>query len=165
MYDVLHYIGIGKADAFRMADIDFDGTISKKDLKQFILKLPHVQAKEVTDPKVDRLFKLLDRFKRGHIQADDFLQIFTEDNTSQLQLNRTQSELFFKSLTSTKLVAEPIFEHTNLQKQDFDWRKNAKQQIGLILSKKFDDLRTGFDSTYHISSQSLTLCSNLRTYG
>lgn len=132
-----------------MVDIDFDGTISKKDLKQFLAKLPSIETKEITDPKIDRLFKLLDRYKRGHIQADDFLHIFSE-NPIDFYLNPNFSQQRSATVSPTSPFSGSIFQNMPSNKQEFDWKKNAKQQLGLILSKQYTDLRAGFDSIQYI---------------
>lgn len=149
-----------------MADVDFDGTISKKDLKQFLIKLPRIELKEITDPKIDRLFKLLDRYKRGHIQLEDFLQIFSDNSSgvfinSDMSLQRSSNTSpttpfsggLFGNATArvSSTLSGPLFQTIPSQRQEFDWKKSAKQQLGLILSKHFADIRTGFDSKYYTS--------------
>ena len=64
--------GLSPDDAFRAIDSDFDGFLSKRDLKKFLINTLHLPSKEVTSPIVDRLFKLMDQFKRGCIQVNDF---------------------------------------------------------------------------------------------
>ena len=59
-----------------MVDMDFDGTINRTDLKCFLLDVLRKNSKDILDPQIDRLFKLLDRYKRGYIQPDDFKEIF-----------------------------------------------------------------------------------------
>ena len=59
-------LDISKEDAFRMVDIDFDGNISKEDIRQFLSRSLKMEY-EQTDPRLDRLFKLLDQYKRGYI--------------------------------------------------------------------------------------------------
>jgi Ca2+-binding EF-hand superfamily protein len=54
-------------DAFRAMDNDFDGFISKEDLTNFLLKILHLSPKVATSQVIDRLFKLMDQFKRGCI--------------------------------------------------------------------------------------------------
>lgn len=57
--------------AFRIMDTDFDGFIGLHDLKQFLITILRYQAEEVDDIKLERLFKLMDRMKRGCIQSGD----------------------------------------------------------------------------------------------
>lgn len=47
-------------DAFRTFDKDFDGEISKGDIKTFILDILKIEEKEVSEAKLNRLFKLMD---------------------------------------------------------------------------------------------------------
>ena len=59
-------------DAFRTMDRDFDGEISKKDIKLFITEIFKIEEKILTDAKINRIFKLMDQFKRGKITLMDF---------------------------------------------------------------------------------------------
>ena len=47
-------------DAFRTVDRDFDGEISKRDIRCFLVDILKVEEKELTAGRVNRLFKLLD---------------------------------------------------------------------------------------------------------
>lgn len=64
--------GLTVRDAFKAFDQDFDGKVTKKDLYNALTNLLKYEAKEVTDLRLDRLFKLLDTFKRGRVQLADF---------------------------------------------------------------------------------------------
>ena len=59
-------------DAFRIVDQDFDGLISKEDLKKFLIDVLKVKKMVLDSAKIDRLYKLLDYHNRGNIQAIDF---------------------------------------------------------------------------------------------
>jgi Ca2+-binding EF-hand superfamily protein len=52
-------------DAFRIMDRDFGGTVSKSELEYFFVHVLHQSPKEVTASRINRLFKLMDFFKRG----------------------------------------------------------------------------------------------------
>ena len=52
-------------DAFRVLDKDFDGTVSKPDLENFILAVLKEEEKEITPSRINRVHKMLDFFKRG----------------------------------------------------------------------------------------------------
>ncbi len=52
-------------DAFRVMDYDFDGYINKKDLESFVVEVLHVSPKEIDVVRINRLFKLMDEYKRG----------------------------------------------------------------------------------------------------
>lgn len=114
-----------------MVDFDFDATISKQDIKTFLEKV--LKVEDATQPRVDRLFKLMDQFKRGYIQLEDFKKIF--------------DSLAPKSPTHRiSASASGISRPKRLVDNDIaDWQENAKQQIGLILSKKFSSAKESFD--------------------
>ncbi len=127
-------------EAFKLIDGDFDGNISKADLKRFLLKLMGLPVEEVTDPRLDRLYKLLDRYKRGSIQADDIAKVFEIS----VPMPEESAESFLKtnkSMDSKELTFQIVSENKN-----FDWKTNARQQIGLIISKNYDSLKSSFDS-------------------
>jgi len=61
-------------DAFRVLDRDFDGIISKNDLDGFVREVLKCD-KEVTASRINRLFKLIDCFKRGQLQLIDIRRL------------------------------------------------------------------------------------------
>ena len=65
-------------DAFRTFDKDFDGEISKSDIRLFITDILKIENKEVTNAKLNRVFKLMDQFKRGKITLLDFRRFLDE---------------------------------------------------------------------------------------
>lgn len=65
-------------DAFRTFDKDFDGEISKGDIKLFIIDILKVEDKLITEARLNRLFKLMDQFKRGRITLMDFRRFLEE---------------------------------------------------------------------------------------
>ena len=113
-------------DAFRVMDPDFDGFMSKEDLNRFLKEVIKLNKEEITTQRVDRLFKLLDVFKRGNIQFSDIKRFFEED----MDYGNNASISGGKKL---------------IGRSTFDWRLHAKQQIGLILSKKFSSLSKSFE--------------------
>jgi Ca2+-binding EF-hand superfamily protein len=66
-------------DAFRTFDRDFDGIISKNDLRHGLINVLRFEEKEVLDLRIDRLYKLLDTYKRNSIQISDFKALFEEE--------------------------------------------------------------------------------------
>ncbi len=47
-------------DAFRTFDKDYDGEISKGDIKTFLVDIMKIEEKEISEAKSNRLFKLMD---------------------------------------------------------------------------------------------------------
>lgn len=87
--------------------MDFDGFISKKDLTFFVKDVLKVLAEEVTTARVDRLFKLMDLFKRGRIQLSDFKRVIFDDMTTANNATISGGKTLFGRST-------------------FDWRVHAK---------------------------------------
>jgi hypothetical protein len=125
LFDV-SFVGISPEDAFRTLDSDFDGFVNKNDLRSFLIEVLRIQEEEITSPRIDRLFKLIDQFKRGLIQLGDFKRILEDDFDKGLNLTISGG----KTLTG---------------RSTFDWKVNAKQQIGLILSQRFPTVTASFD--------------------
>lgn len=65
-------------EAFKIADIDFDGNIGKNDLLMFLKDILHIPGELITDTRLDRLFKLIDQHKRDLIQISDFKKVLGE---------------------------------------------------------------------------------------
>lgn len=59
-------------EAFKCFDRDFDGFISVSDLRQGLLTNLSIPEYQITDTKLERLYRLLDTFKTGKIQLTDF---------------------------------------------------------------------------------------------
>ena len=74
--------GLTARDAFKAFDRDFDGKVTKKDLNNALTGLLKYEAKEVTDLRLDRLFKLLDTYKRNRVQLADFCALFQDGASS-----------------------------------------------------------------------------------
>ena len=56
-------------------DSNFDGFICRQDLKTFLIKVLKIDPKKINDTKIDRLFKLMDTFKRGSIKIEDIKKL------------------------------------------------------------------------------------------
>lgn len=54
-------------DAFKRFDKDFDGFVSKEDLRTGLINNLNVPAYQITDTRLDRLYRLLDTFKTGRL--------------------------------------------------------------------------------------------------
>lgn len=124
--EIKNFLDLMAEDAFRIGDADFDGFISKKDLTYFVREALKIPSDEITESRIDRLFKLMDIFKRGKIQLSDFKKILSEDlYTNKSSVLTGGKELFGKIST--------------------DWKVHARQQIGLYLSKNFATLEDSFE--------------------
>lgn len=113
-------------NAFRVVDIDFDGTISKKDLTSFLKEVLKIPNEEITPSRIGRLFKLMDIFKRNTIQLNDFKKVICNNLTDEKDPNNPE-ETHMQTISS------------------FNWKLHGKQQIGLLLSKQFNNLHQSFE--------------------
>ena len=68
------------AEAFKCFDKDFDGFISKVDLKDSLTDILEINPKTVIPTKLDRLFRLMDFFKTGLVQVSDFQRLMSDTN-------------------------------------------------------------------------------------
>lgn len=59
-------------EAFKCFDRDFDGVVSKVDLRASLLALLRLKEEDILPTKLDRLFRLMDFYKTGSIQLSDF---------------------------------------------------------------------------------------------
>jgi len=118
--------GLSADDTFRIMDSDFDGFISQGDLLRFLREVLNLTQEEATEPRITRLFKLLDFYKRGCIQLND-IKMLLNSKTNQ---------------TNPILSANDWMP----KKSPFDWQLHARQQIGLALSQNFSSLKSSFQS-------------------
>ncbi|CAK76335.1 unnamed protein product (macronuclear) [Paramecium tetraurelia] len=120
-------------DAFRTFDKDFDGQINKTDLRTFLKDILKIEEKEITEAKINRLFKLMDQYKRGKITLMDFRR-FVEEGF----FYGKNKQIFGQTTTlGVKQQQE--------SKSSFDWKMNARQQIGLIISRHYPNVKESFD--------------------
>jgi len=47
-------------DAFRVIDRNYNGEVNKDDLRRFLLEILKIKEEEVTQGRLNRLFKLMD---------------------------------------------------------------------------------------------------------
>ena len=121
--------GVRSEDAFRIIDSDYDQFIGKNDLRIFLQSVLFIPAEEITSVRIDRLFNLIDQYKKSKIGYEDFRRILTDD------FNPTDN----LSLTG----GVPLNKHS------FDWKLNARQKMGLYLSRKFKTLDGSFEEISH----------------
>lgn len=113
-------------DAFRTLDKNFQGQIFEKDIRTFLIEQIKLKEEDITDGKINRLFKLMDQYKRGRITCEDFRRFLCED----FVVGRNQT-----------IMGDQIIDNFS----SFDWKLNAKQQLGLVLTRRFPDLTKSFD--------------------
>lgn len=82
---------------------------------------------------MDRLFGLLDQYKRGRVTYEDFRHILADEFVPSDNL----------SITGGKV----------LEKHSFDWMLNSRQKIGIYISKKYDNLKSCFDEVSRHSNR------------
>ena len=70
--------GVTIEEAFRAFDKDFDGIINKEDLKKALIAVLKIKETEIGPSKIERLYKLMDVYKRDSVQLSDFKSIFEE---------------------------------------------------------------------------------------
>ena len=121
--------GITSEDAFRMMDLDYDQLVSKHDLKIFLESILFIPAEEITSVRIDRLFNLMDQYKRAKIAFEDFKRILSDD---------------FRPTDNPSLTGG-----VRLNKHSFDWKLNARQMMGLYLSRRYKTLDSSFDEISH----------------
>jgi Ca2+-binding EF-hand superfamily protein len=109
--------GITVEEAFKSFDRDFDGFIDLADLKWILTNILKIGDKSsINASQLERLFKLLDFHKVGHIQRCDIQRLVENDNPY---------------LSTGKISNAKFMVGTDT----FDWKNNAIQQIGIELSK------------------------------
>lgn len=124
---------ISPTEAFRAFDKDFDGLISKKDMKASLKEFIAIKPEDITDMKLDRLFKLMSFFKTEMIQQSDFVRIISNENpyltTAKEKINQSFKNSMGGGLSN-------VSTH--------DWKFAAIQQIGLVISDKFSTVEQSF---------------------
>ena len=105
---------ISVENAFRAFDVDFDGVISKEDLKLGLITVLKLQTKECPSSKLDRLYKLLDSFKRNSIQLSDFKLLFEENSNPEWKTGAKQQVGLYlsRNYANIKLAFEAVSELT-----------------------------------------------------
>nr|QBH22546.1 EF hand family protein [Philasterides dicentrarchi] len=114
-------------DAFRTLDSKYKGFIEKEDLHEFLGAVLKVKKEDISQGRINRLFKIMDIYKRGRITVDDFRRFLCED--------------FEQGLNQTVMGNQSIINYSS-----FDWKLNAKQQLGIVLTRRFNNLIHSFDT-------------------
>lgn len=84
------FLDISYEDAFKIMDQDFDGVVSKGDLKNFIEKELKIQSEELSSTNIDRLYKLMDFSKKGYIYKSDLQRALVNETNTAWLLNVKQ---------------------------------------------------------------------------
>ena len=136
----IHQENISVENAFRAFDGDFDGIISKDDLRNSLLKVLKLVPRDCDSNKIDRLYKLMDHFKRNSIQLSDFKVLFEEgENPNWLLSARQQIGLFIsKTYPTIKLAFESVSELTGKIKleQFTNWVEKNQILSGFNLTQE-----------------------------
>lgn len=127
-------------EAFKCLDKDFDGIISKDDLKKSLIEILKIKSEAIVATKLDRLFRLMDFYKVGGIQVQDIQRLVSDENPYINEAAGKSAANFTKSFGGGIKNAST-----------FDWKLSAIQQIGLIISRKYDSL----SASYEAASESL----------
>ena len=112
-------------EAFKLFDKDFDGIISKADLKKSLIDILHIEPTTMIPQRIDRLFRMMDQYKTNTIQLSDFRRMI-EESSGGMEVTVNKTNLFSKDDT-------------------FNWKINAIQQIGLVISKIYDSAKESFE--------------------
>ena len=113
-------------EAFKCFDKDFDGFISKQDLRASLTEILEISPTLIQATKLDRLFRLMDFFKTGLVQVSDFQRLMSDSNP--------YAETFVSGVRSS--MTRSLGGGLN-NTSTFDWKFSVIQQIGLVMSKKY----------------------------
>ena len=120
---------ISAIEAFRSFDQDFDGMVSKSDMKKSLIEFIKVKPAELSEIRLDRLIKLLSFFKTENIQQSDFDRLLKDSNPFLTAATGSTSTTFKSSMGGG-------FSNVSA----LDWKFAAIQQIGLTISQKYSSL-------------------------
>ena len=83
-----------------------------------------LKPEDISDHQMDRLFKCFDIFKRNRIQLIDFKTVLSDE-----KMNMTVGG-----------------NKKKFAKRNQDWKVNAKQQLGIYISKNQESLEKNFET-------------------
>lgn len=92
-----------------------------------------VPKSEITDTRIDRLFKLMSFYKTDSIEQSDFDRLFEDANPYQHAATGSTSTKFASTMRGGLASTST-----------FDWKYAAIQQIGLTISKTFESITESF---------------------
>ena len=124
---------LNSLDAFRSFDQDFNGLITKEDMRLSLVQYLNVPSEEIIETRLDRLFRLLSFYKTETIQQSDFERLLNDVNPYLTASSSKQSSIFKSSMGGGLAAAST-----------HDWKFAAIQQIGLIISQKYSSVEDSF---------------------
>lgn len=124
---------MGSEEAFKSFDHDFDGLISKSDMRTSLIQFLKVKPEDINDPRISRLFKLLSFYKTDFIQQSDFERLISDSNPYMTAATNETKSNIMKSMGGS---------WTNTSTTD--WKFAAIQQIGLSISQNYDSIESSF---------------------
>jgi len=135
--------------AFRAFDRDFDGVISKSDLKESLATLLNISESDLPSAKLDRLYKLMDSCKRDSVQLADFKAVMEHPvapqwkQSAKQQLGFLLSRSFPDISTSFESISQFSGKLTFTQFQSYTQQHNALAGFNLtaeLLQQLFADM-------------------------
>lgn len=127
--------GITVEDSYRAIDRRFALEITDEDLRVFLMDFLKVPSEELSEAKVRRLFKLIDQYKRGRVNFEDWKRFIQED----FYAGRNRTVMGAGSADGKGAI------DSSRSMSSFDWMLNARQQLGLILTRRFNSLTASFE--------------------
>lgn len=119
--------------AFQQFDQDFDGFISKQDMRASLEKYVEIPAPKLTETRINRLFRLLSFYKTESLQPSDFDRLFEDVNPYLTAIKGEIKNKFKQSMGGgfTRMST-------------FDWKLSAIQQIGMQASRIYGSSAESF---------------------
>ena len=124
---------MGSEEAFKSFDHDFDGLISKADMRISLIQFLKVKPEDINDPRISRLFKLLSFYKTDTIQQSDFERLMNDANPYMTAATSETKSNIMKSMGGS-------WANTSTS----DWKFAAIQQIGLSISQGYESIESSF---------------------
>ncbi|CAG9314254.1 unnamed protein product [Blepharisma stoltei] len=148
--------GISIENAFRAFDKDFDGMMSKEDLRQSLVSILKLEEREIPSSRLDRLYKLMDNYKRNSVYLADFKILFEENkvqdwrDSAKQQIGLYLSKKFSDNIRSfefvSQLTGKITFQHFDkwIQKNQILQGFNLTNELNQQLFASLDFHRKGY---------------------